>query len=130
MPKRATGTFEVVVKPVTDTETTVASGRMSIEKKFEGDLRGSARGEMWTVGTPVQGSAGYVAIDRVTGTLEGREGTFVLLHQATMRKGGEFNMSLVVVPDSGTDGLEGIAGKLTIVIEGGKHSYELEYTLG
>jgi hypothetical protein len=84
---------------------------------------------MWTADTGTKGSAGYVAIEKVEGTLAGRRGGFTLLHQGTMRRGGEFDLAVVVVPDSGTGQLAGLAGKMAIVIAAGKHSYELDYTL-
>ncbi len=131
MAGRAGGTFDVKVKPLPNDEKVegLAVGRMSLDKQFEGDLEGTSKGEMMTVDTTVQGSAGYVAIERVTATLRGRSGTFTLLHRATMRRGGEFDMSIVVVPDSGTGQLAGLTGTMTIIIADGKHSYELDYTL-
>jgi hypothetical protein len=101
---------------------------MSIEKLFRGDLEGSSRGEMLSAGTAVKGSAGYVAIERVSGTLQGRSGTFVLQHSATMRRGIP-QLSITVVPDSGTGELAGLAGRMTIEIADGAHSYEFEYMI-
>ena len=130
MTERAKGMFEVKVTPVTDdAKETVASGRLAVAKTYHGDLDGSGTGEMWTVDTGVQGSGGYVAIERVRGTLHGRRGAFVLLHQGTMRHGGDFKMRLIVVPDSGTEQLEGLSGSMSILIADGKHSYEFEYAL-
>lgn len=126
---RATGTFDVKVTPVADTQDSIASGRLSIAKTFHGDLEGTSRGEMWTANTSVEGSAGYVAIEKVEGRLRGRQGTFTLLHQGTMRQGGDFKLTLMTVPDSGTGELAGLAGTMTIVIADGKHSYALDYTL-
>ena len=103
-------------------------GRMSIDKQFHGDLEGTSAGEMLSAGTVTKGSAGYVAIERVGGTLAGREGTFVLQHSATMNRGVP-SLSITVVPDSGTGDLAGLAGTMMIIIEDGKHSYEFEYTL-
>ena len=102
--------------------------RMSIDKQYHGDLEASGKGEMLTAGTEVQGSAGYVAIERVTGTLKGRSGSFVLQHSATLTRGAPVQ-NITVVPDSGSGQLTGITGKLTVIIEGGKHSYEFEYSL-
>ncbi len=102
--------------------------RMSIDKHYHGDLEAIAKGEMLTAGTEVQGSAGYVAIERVTGTLKGRSGSFVLQHSATLTRGVPVQ-NITVVPDSGSGQLTGITGKLTVIIEGGKHSYEFEYSL-
>lgn len=101
---------------------------MSLDKQFHGDLEGTSKGEMLTAMTSVQGSAGYVAIERVSGTLHGRSGTFVLQHNATMTRGAP-QLAIIVVPDSGTGQLAGLAGKMTINIADGKHSYEFEYTL-
>jgi hypothetical protein len=130
MNKLAKGSFEVNVAPVENTAGSVASGRLSIDKRFSGELAGTSRGEMWTADTKTEGSAGYVAIERIEGTLEGRRGAFVVLHQGTMRAGGHFRLSIVIVPDSGTDALSGIAGTMKIIIgPGGEHNYELEYTL-
>jgi len=128
MPK-ARGTFEVKTTPVSGGDQGVASGRMSLVKSFTGDLAGASRGDMWTVGTEARGSAGYVAIERVEGALDGRAGSFALLHQGTMRRGDDFQLRIVVVPDSGTADLAGIAGVMTIRIENGKHDYEFDYTL-
>ena len=127
--RRASGTFEVKVTPVADTQDSLAAGRLSIAKTFHGDLEGTSRGEMWTAETSVKGSAGYVAIEKVEGTLRGRKGGFTLLHQGTMRQGGDYRLAVVIVPDSGTADLAGLAGSMTIVIAGGKHSYALDYTL-
>ena len=103
-------------------------GRFSLDKHFHGDLEGTSKGEMLTGGTPVKGSAGYVAIELVTGKLHGRNGSFILQHTGTMDR-GKPSLSVTVVPDSGTDELVGLAGKMAITIAGGKHSYEFEYTL-
>jgi hypothetical protein len=101
---------------------------MSIDKQFHGDLRATSKGEMLTAGTGVEGSAGYVAIEQVDGTLHGRSGTFVLQHSGTMARGVP-QLTITVVPDSGTGELAGLAGKMTIEIADGRHSYDLEYTL-
>jgi hypothetical protein len=101
---------------------------MSIEKQLHGDLEGTSQGQMLTAGTAVKTSAGYVAIERVTGTLAGRTGTFILQHSATMDRGTP-QLSITVVPDSGTGQLEGLIGKMNIIIAAGKHSYEFEYTI-
>lgn len=105
-----------------------ALGRMSIDKQFHGDLEGASKGEMLTAGTSVKGSAGYVAIERVSGTLGGRTGTFVLQHSGAMTRGVP-QLTITVVPDSGTGQLEGLTGKMAIAIANGKHSYDFEYTL-
>ena len=129
---QATGTFDVKLKPLKlDDETAPPTllGRMSIDKQLHGDLEGSSKGEMLTGMTAVKDSAGYVAIERVTGTLHGRHGSFVLQHSATMTRGAQ-QLSIAVVPDSGTDQLAGLSGKMTIQIApDGKHSYVFDYTL-
>jgi Protein of unknown function (DUF3224) len=131
MSSRASGTFEVTVKPL-PTDEKVAGlpvGRVALDKQFKGGLEGASKGEMMTADTGTQGSGGYVAVERVTGTLEGRPGSFTLLHLGTMRRGGDFKLIIHVVPDSGTDRLAGLSGTMTIVIADGKHSYEFDYTL-
>ena len=130
MPSHATGTFEVrlVPQPPEDKADGSTLARMSIDKQFHGDLEGTSKGQMLTAGTDVKGSAGYVAIERITGTLHGRTGTFVLQHSGTLTRGAP-QQSITVVPDSGTGQLLGLAGKMTINIADGKHSYDFEYTL-
>ena len=124
--RRAAGTFAVQLAPQ---ETAAAPlGRLSIDKQFSGDLQGTSRGEMLAFRSAVDGSAGYVAMEQVTGTLHGRGGTFVLQHSGTMDRGAP-GLVITVVPDSGTGELEGISGRMNIIIEGGSHSYELDYTL-
>ncbi|HEX9941235.1 MAG TPA: DUF3224 domain-containing protein [Thermoanaerobaculia bacterium] len=127
---RASGTFEVKLTPQTadDNAEGAKLGRMSIDKQFHGDLEGISKGEMLTAGTSVQGSAGYVAIERVRGKLQGRSGTFVLQHSGTMTRGAP-QLTIAVVPDSGSGQLMGLVGKMTINIADGKHSYDFEYTL-
>ena len=125
---RASGTFDVKLVPQADENADPSLGRMSIAKQFHGDLEGGSKGQMLTAMSEVKGSAGYVAIEKVTGTLSGRKGTFALQHSGTMTRGAP-GLTITVVPDSGTDQLTGLAGKMTIRIEDGKHFYELEYTL-
>jgi hypothetical protein len=127
---RATGTFEVKLAPQTaEAGTDGGLGRMSIDKQFHGDLEGTSKGFMLSsAATIVKGSGGYVAMERVTGTLKGRSGSFVLQHSGTMTR-GTAQLSVTVVPDSGTGQLEGLAGTMTIKIDEGKHSYDFEYTL-
>ncbi|MCU1263489.1 MAG: hypothetical protein JWO80_6374 [Bryobacterales bacterium] len=127
----AIGTFEVKLTPhpPEDKAAGAGIGWMSIDKQFHGDLAGISKGEMLTANTAVKGSAGYVAMERVEGMLQGRSGAFVLQHSGTMKR-GEFHLSVTVVPDSGTDQLVGLAGKLAINIVDTKHSYVFEYTLG
>ena len=130
MPTHASGTFEVklVPQPPHDKAGGATLGRMSIDKQFHGDLEGASKGQMLAASTRVKGSAGYVAIERVTGTLRGRKGSFTLQHFGTMTRGAP-HMMVSVVPDSGTDELAGLAGTMTIKIEDGKHFYDFEYTL-
>jgi|SRR5688500_10116629 len=127
MTARARGTFEVKLTPQTPAGDS-ALGRLAIDKQFHGDLEGVSRGEMLTAMTPVDGSAGYVAIERVSGALHGRKGSFVLQHSGTMTRGAA-ELVISVVPDSGTGELAGITGRMVITIADGKHSYELEYAL-
>jgi hypothetical protein len=102
---------------------------MSLDKQFHGDLEAGSKGQMLAVQGEVKGSAGYVAMERVSGTLAGRKGTFALQHTGTMTAGAP-QMSVTVVPDSGTGELAGLSGKMTINSADGKHSYDFEYTLG
>src|ERR1700678_1765020 len=127
MSGRASGPFDVKLTPQDD-KLDPTLGRMTIEKTLHGDLEGTSKGQMLTATTDVKGSAGYVAIERVTGTLHGRSGSFVLQHSGTLTKGAA-QQSITVVPDSGTGQLVGIAGKMTITIADGKHSCDFEYTL-
>ncbi|MBX7184150.1 MAG: DUF3224 domain-containing protein [Vicinamibacteria bacterium] len=131
MNQKATGTFEVKVKPLPEDVKVpgVAVGRMSIDKTWSGDLVGTSKGEMMTTGGEVKGSGGYVAVEVMDVSLKGRRGTFTLMHHATMKNNADFKMNIVVVPDSGTGALTGLAGKLEIIIEGGAHSYRFDYTL-
>lgn len=127
---QAKGTFEVKLEPQGAGDKAEGStlGQMSLDKKFHGDLEGTAKGTMLTAGTDVKGSAGYVAIERVTGTLNGKTGSFVLQHSGTLTRGAPLQ-NIVVVPDSGTGQLTGITGKFLVIIADGKHSYEFRYTL-
>jgi len=127
--KRAAGSFEVTVKPLSNAEVSADAmfGRFLLIKKFSGDLEASARGQMLSAGTSTKGSAGYVAIDQVTGTLEGRKGGFVLQHSGCMNRGAP-TLSILVVPDSGTDELTGLTGTLSINIVDGKHFYDFLYS--
>jgi hypothetical protein len=130
MATHASGTFEVklVPQPPEDKAEGSTLARMSIDKQFHGDLEATSKGQMLTAGTDVKGSAGYVAIERITGTLHGSTGSFVLQHSGTLTRGAP-QQSIIVVPDSGTGQLAGLTGKMTINIADGKHSYEFEYTL-
>jgi hypothetical protein len=130
MATHASGTFEVKLVPqaAEDKAEDTTLGRMTIDKQFHGDLEGTSKGQMLSAGTAVKGSAGYVAIEKVTGTLHGRSGSFVLQHSGTMTRGVP-QLSVTVVPDSGTGELVGLTGQMAIKIADGKHSYEFEYTL-
>lgn len=131
MTHHASGRFEVKLAPQAGDDyadaTTLA--RMTIDKVFHGDLEGTSRGQMLSAGTAIRNSAGYVAIERVTGTLHGRTGTFVLQHSGTMNRGAP-QLVVTVVPDSGTGDLTGLSGTMMIAISGGKHAYTFDYTLG
>lgn len=126
MTHRATGTFEVKLTPRAKGEETPAW--LSLDKEYRGGLEGASRGEMLTAGNVASGSGGYVAIEKFTGKLGGRSGSFVLQHSGTMNRGSQ-HLAITVVPDSGTGELSGISGRMDIQIEGGKHSYILEYSL-
>jgi hypothetical protein len=125
----AKGTFDVKVAPVAEDKADGSTlGRYSLDKQYHGDLDATAKGEMLTAGSDVKGSGAYVAVERVTGTLNGRKGSFVLVHKGTMAHGST-QLEITVVPDSGKDQLTGISGKLNIMIADGKHSYDFEYSL-
>lgn len=126
----ATGTFDVSLKPQPLSEVAAGTeiGRLSIEKQFFGDLTGTSKGEMLSAMSAVKGSAGYVAIERVTATLAGRTGTFALQHSGTMNRGTP-TLVVATVPDSGTEELAGISGNLAIDIRNGKHYYTFNYSL-
>ncbi|MGH7730267.1 MAG: DUF3224 domain-containing protein [Candidatus Eiseniibacteriota bacterium] len=130
MTARARGRFDVKLAalPMADDKADATLARMSIDKRFEGDLDATGKGEMLSAVSGVQGSAGYVAIERVTGTLHGRRGAFTLQHTGAMTRGAP-RLTITVVPDSGTDELVGLAGTMSITIVGKEHSYDLEYTL-
>jgi hypothetical protein len=131
MTTRATGPFDVKLNPLAAYDTTPGStlGRFSLDKQFHGDLEATSKGEMLSAGTAVKNSAGYVAIERVSGTLSGRRGTFMLQHSGTMNR-GEPQLTVTVVPDSGTEQLIGLTGSLAIIIApDGKHSYQFDYML-
>jgi hypothetical protein len=127
--KKAIGTFSVKIGALSQYNTSEDAklARMSIDKQFKGDLVGTSQGEMLSAGTDTKGSAGYVAIERVTGTLNDRSGSFVLQHNATMTRGTPY-LNIVVIPDSGTGELTGLSGTMHIAIDKGNHSYEFEYS--
>ena len=125
----ASGPFDVKVTPQDDQSDDPLLNRMTLDKQYHGDLEATAKGQMLTAGTDVKGSGAYVAIEKVTGTLKGRTGTFVLQHSGTMTQNAP-QLTITVVPDSGTGQLAGLSGKMTIIIApDGKHSYDFEYTL-
>lgn len=129
--EHAKGTFDVKLVPQGELEKTDGAtvSRMAGEKQFHGDLEGTSKVEMLSAMSNVKGSAGYVAIERVTGKLKGRSGSFVLQHNATMTR-GKPELNIIVVPDSGTGQLTGLSGKMNVIIApDGKHSYEFDYTL-
>ncbi|MEK7727057.1 MAG: DUF3224 domain-containing protein [candidate division KSB1 bacterium] len=130
MTAHASGTFEVKLTPqaAEDKVEAVSIGRVLIDKQFLGDLIATSKGEMLAHRTAINGSAGYVAMEHVRGTLQGRNGTFVLQHSGTMTRSVP-ELTITVVPDSGTDELTGLAGKMMIDIVEGKHYYEFEYTI-
>ena len=130
MTNHASGTFDVKMTPQSpdDKAEAPAVGRYSLDKQFHGDLEGTSKGEMLAVGTAVEGSAGYVAMEQVTGKLNGRQGSFALQHSGTMTRGAA-KLEVTVVPDSGTGDLVGLAGKMEIKIADGKHFYDFAYTL-
>jgi hypothetical protein len=126
MSKQASGTFEVTLTPAEGPDAVV--GRMTIAKQFQGDMEGTSEGQMLMASGSVTGSAGYVAIERVTGSLGGRHGSFCLQHNGVMTR-GEGQLTIAVIPDSGTDELTGLSGTMNIIITDGKHSYEFDYSI-
>ena len=120
------GEFEISMIPQEDGD--FEAGRSTLDKKYYGDLEGTGKGQMLSVRTSVEGSAGYVVIEHVTGTLSGRSGSFTLQHSGIMNR-GESKLTISVVPDSGTDELSGLSGDMNIIITEGKHYYEFTYTL-
>ena len=130
MSTHAIGTFDVkiVPQPLSDLETSASIARFSIGKQLHGDLEATSEGEMLTSGDPKSGSAVYVAIERVTGTLRGLSGSFVLQHTASMTPASQ-QLLITVAPDSGTGQLKGLSGKFVIKIENKQHFYDFEYDL-
>lgn len=128
---KITGTFEVKMGPLDyshESKNGLQMGRMSLNKTFHGDLEATSRGEMLSAMTPTKGSAGYVAIEQVSGRLNGKSGSFVLQHFGIMA-GSDSRLILEVVPDSGSGDLTGISGSMSITIKDGKHFYDFEYAL-
>jgi len=130
MTQHASGAFDVSIKPAAMPEKAgrTTTARMVLDKQYSGALLATGKGEMLTAVSDTEGSAAYVAIERISGTLNDRKGSFVVQHSGTMSGGAE-RMSIAIVPDSGTDQLSGIAGEMMIKIVGGKHFYELAYRL-
>ncbi len=126
----AKGTFEVTMAPQPAQEGVGDAniGRMGLDKQYSGDLEATGKGQMLAIRSAVEGSAGYVALEKVSGTLHGRSGAFALQHSGTMARGVP-QLMVSIVPDSGSDDLEGLAGTLTITQSDGKHFYDFEYTL-
>ncbi|MCU6434818.1 DUF3224 domain-containing protein [Undibacterium sp. Jales W-56] len=130
MNNKATGNFEVTLPTLSlhHGDAHALMGRRAIEKQFHGDLQGSSQGEMLSAGTEVKGSAAYVAIEFVTASLHGRNGSFALLHSGILTRGAA-QLSVTVVPDSGTGELRGLSGTLAINIADGKHYYDFDYRI-
>ena len=130
MSRHAKGTFDVKMSPQAEPDGVgdPSVGRMALVKQYHGDLEGSGKGQMLAVGTAIDGSAGYVAMERIRATLHGRSGSFALQHAGTMNRGTP-QLSITVVPDSGTEALGGISGRLDIAMASGVHSYDFEYSL-
>jgi hypothetical protein len=130
MTSRASGAFDVKLQPQAHEEAIgdESIGRLAIDKQFHGDLQGTSKGQMLASRSDVKGSAGYVAIERVTAWLAGRSGSFALQHMGTMNR-GESTLVITVVPDSGTDELVGLSGRMLIHIDAGKHTYDFDYEL-
>jgi hypothetical protein len=127
--RHVSGPFDVKVTHQDDSSGDPLLNRMTLDKQYHGDLEATGIGQMLTAGTDVKGSGAYVAIEKVTGTLEGKKGTFILQHAGTMTREVP-QLAIVVVPDSGTSDLKGISGNMKIKFaEGGKHFYELDYTM-
>ena len=130
-PRTATGSFDVAMLPQTDPATVTPGatlGRMRLDKHYHGELQATAQGQMLSALTATKGSAAYVAIEHVTGTLHGRSGSFVLQHKGVMNRGAQ-QLEIIVVPDSGTDDLLGLSGRMGIRITEGRHYYDLDYSL-
>ena len=125
----ATGPFEVKITPQVDAAENAPFARMPSDKQYHGDLEAAASGLMLSAGSPQKGTAGYVAMEKVTGSLGGKTGSFVLQHNGTMN-GSNRELTITVTPGSGTGQLEGIGGAMSVEIASdGKHSYKFEYTL-
>lgn len=129
MTTHASGSFDVTITPqAQDAAEGADIARLTIDKQFHGDIEAHSQGQMLAAGTAIEGSAGYVAIEQAIGTLHGRNGSFVLQHNGTMARGAG-QLTIAVVPDSGTGELVGLTGEMSITIVDGKHLYEFNYTL-
>lgn len=130
MSTRVSGSFSIIMTPAATPQHSgrTALARMLLEKVYTGDLAATASGEMLSAVTETKGAAGYVAIEAITGVLQGRQGSFVVRHAGTMADGKQ-ELSIVIVPHSGTGQLEGIRGTMAIRIEAGQHFYDFDYTL-
>ena len=130
MTGHAEGTFDVKTIPLSPDDATADTSisRFALDKQYHGDLEAASKGEMLGAGNPAAGTAGYVAIEQVTGTLAGKSGSFALQHYGNMSQ-GKFELNVKVVPGSSTGELTGIAGAMTIIVADGKHSYTLDYSL-
>ena len=128
--QRSSGAFDVTMTPATAPRHAgrTQTGRMLLDKQYFGDLAATGEGEMLSAVTDTKGSAAYVAIERVTGTLNGKAGSFVIQHTGSMR-GGAQQLAISIVPDSGTGELEGITGTMAIRMDGRKHFYDFDYLL-
>ena len=124
------GTFDVKMQPEPgpDPAHGISFGRLRLDKQYQGELQATAQGLMLSAMAGTAGSAGYVAIEQVVGTLQGRQGSFVLMHRGVMNR-GERELGISVVPDSGSEELVGLAGTLDIRVEGGQHFYDFDFTL-
>ena len=131
MTRQVSGSFDITrtAEPPFDTADGVTLGRMRFDKTFHGPLAATSVVHMTSAMTSVKGSAGYVAVERISGALEGRAGSFVVLHAGLMSRGAQ-SLTITVVPDSGTGELVGLAGSMAIEIVEGKHHYRMSYTLG
>ncbi|MGE8492344.1 DUF3224 domain-containing protein [Comamonas sp.] len=126
----ATGRFDIKLQPegLSPVAEATGRGRFSLDKQFSGDLQATSQGEMLSFRSTTAGSAGYVAMEHVQGSLHGRSGSFVLQHSASMAQ-GESTQSISVVPDLATDALQGLRGSMQITIDNGQHSYRFVYQL-
>ena len=130
MSTHVSGSFNITMTPATTPQRSgrTTLGRMLLDKVYKGDLAATASGEMLSAVTDTKGAAGYVAVESITGVLQGRQGSFVVQHAGTMADGKQ-ELSIVIVPHSGTGQLEGISGTMGIRIEAGQHFYDLDYSL-